>query len=138
MTAGRGSAIARAIVLALAVAWCQGAATAASPEEISGKWAGPFVNSKGTKGIDKLEIVVHADRTVTGTWDGKKIENGEVVTDTLLQWEAWTPGKDRRYCARCLVKDGGKVLEIDYTLTTRDPQGKLTGGYTGTSKLQKK
>jgi hypothetical protein len=126
---------ARYSTLMLALVCCLGATSAPELEELSGKWEGTFINSANQKGKDGVTIKINPDRSITGTWNGKKIENGEVVTDTVFQWESTTQGK--KYLARCYVKEDGKVLVVEYTVTHRDAQGKVKG-YIGTSTLTKK
>jgi hypothetical protein len=125
----------RAACLALALVGSGNKATAAPPD-VNGSWVGVFENSLEFSGEDKLELTVNADKTVTGTWNGKKLDKGEVVTEKLLQWES--SQLSARYCARCHIKGGGDVLVIDYTVTRRDDNGKLVVGYTGTSTLTRK
>jgi hypothetical protein len=138
LTSARGELL-RAACLALALVGSGGGAAAETPN-VNGSWAGVYENSLDLMGVDQLELIVNADRTVTGTWDGKKIERGEVVGDRLLQWECSRVlfGSNARYCARCSIKGNGKVLVIDYTVTTRGKDGKLEDGYTGTSTLTRK
>lgn len=129
---------ARHAILGLAVLLAQATFTntaVADHPPISGKWSGVFENSLGFDGEDALNIMAYKDGTVTGTWDGKKLERGERVTENLFQWEA-NKG-DYRYCARCHVKAGGKALLIEYTVTTRS-NDRSVYGYTGTSVLTRR
>ena len=107
----------------------------ADQPSLTGKWSGKYVNSFGFDGEDSLDIVVTKDNTVTGTWDGKKVEKGEKVSDELLQWEA--AKGEFRYRARAYVKGAGKALLVEYTVTEIE-NGKVSTAYTGTSLLIKK
>lgn len=127
----------RGLFALAAVLVVTGVATAQQPS-ISGKWSGWWVNSvaigDGGSGPDSLIITQHDEGTITGTWLGLKVEKGERVTAEIAQW-ACKNNAGGNYNARCYIKEGGKLLVVEYTVTYRE-NGKVQG-YTGVSILKR-
>jgi hypothetical protein len=95
----------------------------AQQPSLTGKWKGTGIG--GTDDVVNvspdvaLELKEHEDGTVTGHWDSRvKIEKGERVTADLAQWEAHDG--NWRFCYRCSIQRGGKLLAIEITQTTKE------------------
>lgn len=102
-----------ALVLGIAL-FADGSAVRAEQTVFSGSWVGEWSNDQGGKSTNsKLTFTIDLDRaTITGDWDGFRIENLRPEGNQGARWNHYKDGKT--YDVICNIEQGGKVMSIRY------------------------
>lgn len=93
-------------------------------KELTGIWGGTFITQHDVESVGYLNITEHANGSLTGQWGNSpnsalRIENGERVTENVVQWEASSKANQQgRYRVLATVK--GYTMELKVTYTWRE------------------